>query len=115
MADRRPRPLVRAGLTACLAGLIAAASACAPPAPATQPAGLDLAGAARQVVADLSRQIAPSADTRLFVIDPMLDRASGQQTNASAHAESELRTALAEDLKGFSLLPFDRTGEAQAR
>ena len=47
------------------------------PAPA---ADLDLQGAARQLAADLAQQVGTGGGARTVVIDPLLDRATGQQT-----------------------------------
>ena len=49
-----------------------------------------------------------------MVIDPIRDRASGQQTGVSVRLESDLAPALAA-VKGITLLPFDSTGASKAR
>jgi hypothetical protein len=48
------------------------------------------------------------------VIDPIRDRASGQQTGVSVRLESDLSPALAA-VKGMTVLPFDSTGASKAR
>lgn len=98
--------------------LIAAAAAVAcssPPTPAPEPAGpLSAKGAAEQIAKDFEKQLGASTTTRTVAIDPIRDRASGQQTGVSVRLESELAPALTA-LKGISLLAFDSTGAAKSR
>ena len=81
---------------------------------APAPAGLDAKGAAQQIARDFAQQLGASATARTVVIDPIRDRASGQQTGVSVRLEAELSPALAA-VKGFTLLPFDSTGASKAR
>lgn len=86
------------------------------PKPAPRPvAELDLKGAARQIAADLAQQIGAGSASRTLVIDPLLDRATGQQTGVSARLEAEVAPALATAIKGLTILPFDSDGAAKAR
>ena len=92
--------------------IVAAALGCAKQAPT--PAVLDAKGAAQQIARDFAQQLGATATTRTVVIDPIRDRASGQQTGVSVRLESELSPALAA-IKGMTLLPFDSTGASKAR
>ena len=75
----------------------------------------DLKAAARQLATDLASQIASSSGARTLVIDPLLDRATGQQTGASAKFQEEMAPALTSAIKGLTILPFDADGAAKAR
>jgi hypothetical protein len=92
--------------------IVAAALGCAKQAPT--PAVLDAKGAAQQIARDFAQQLGATATTRTVVIDPIRDRASGQQTGVSVRLESELSPALAA-IKGMTVLPFDSTGASKAR
>ena len=84
--------------------------------PAAAPAGeLDLKAAVEQIATDLAQQIGPGGQSRTVVIDPLLDRATGQQTGASAQLESELAPALTGTMKGLTILRFDSDGAAKSR
>src|SRR5436190_4846950 len=90
------------------------------PAPAPQaapaPVGdLDLKAAAQQIAGDLGRQIGPGSDMRTLVIDPMLDRATGQQTGVSLRLQNELNNLLGTSIVGVKVLPFDADGATQSR
>jgi len=96
------------------------AVACVPPKKtATEtpaPAGdLDLKGASEQVAKDLASQIGASAAPRTLVIDPILDKASGQQTGASMRVEQEVGPALTNAAKNVNIVPFNSDGAAQSR
>jgi outer membrane protein OmpA-like peptidoglycan-associated protein len=82
------------------------------PVPKAEP---DLKAAARQLASDLASQIASSGGARTLVIDPLLDRATGQQTGASAKFQEEMGPALTAAIKGLTILPFDADGAAKAR
>jgi hypothetical protein len=83
------------------------------PAPAPTPVGdLDAKGAALQIARDFEKQLGATA--RTVAIDPIRDRASGQQTGVSVRLESELSPALGA-LKGITMLPFDSSGASKAR
>jgi outer membrane protein OmpA-like peptidoglycan-associated protein len=98
-----------------LIGLVAQIS-CAKPAPAPAPAGdPDLKAAAQQLATDLSQQIGAGGPARTMVVDPILDRATGQQTGASQRLEAELAPALTSSIKGLSILPFDGEGASKTR
>ena len=108
---------VRLARLAVVAALAAAAISCQPkvkkyPAPVGEP---DLKAAARQLAADLAQQIGAGGGARTLVIDPLLDRATGQQTGASAKFQDEMAPALTAAIKGLSILPFDADGAAKAR
>jgi hypothetical protein len=94
--------------------LIATAAGCAKhPVAAPAPVGdLDARGAAQQIAHDFEKQLGTAA--RTVVIDPIRDRASGQQTDVSVKVESELSPALAA-VKGITMLPFDGPGVSKAR
>lgn len=86
------------------------------PTPAPAPAGeLTLKTAVQQVAGDLAKQIGTVAGARTLIIDPLLDRASGQQTGGSMRVESELGPALGDSIRGLTILPFDSEGTAKAR
>lgn len=94
---------------------IVAQLSCAQPAPAPAPAGdLDLKAAAQQVANDLAQQIG-AGGARTMVVDPILDRATGQQTGASASVESELSPALSTAARSFTILPFDADAASRTR
>jgi len=92
--------------------IVAVVLGCAKQAPT--PAALDAKGAAQQIARDFAQQLGAAATTRTVVIDPIRDRASGQQTGVSVRLESDLSQALAA-IKGMTLLPFDSTGASKAR
>jgi outer membrane protein OmpA-like peptidoglycan-associated protein len=94
---------------------IVAQLSCAKPTPAPAPAGdLNLKAAAQQVATDLAQQVG-TGGTRTMVVDPILDRATGQQTGASARVEAELSPALSTAIKGLTILPFDADGASKTR
>jgi outer membrane protein OmpA-like peptidoglycan-associated protein len=102
----------RATVTVALS--LAIASACAKPKPATPaPDDLNLQGAAQFVAGDLARQLSPGE--RTLVIDPLIDRTSGQQTGVSAQVEEAIRPALSQSLKNVTLLPFDADNAGKSR
>jgi outer membrane protein OmpA-like peptidoglycan-associated protein len=83
---------------------------------APKPVGeLDLKGAASQIATDLGKQIGTGGGARTVVIDPLLDKATGQQTGVSAGLEAELAPALTAAIRGLTILPFDSTGAAKSR
>ena len=89
---------------------------CAKSAPQTAPGDeLDLSAAVKRVANDLAQQLGPAAESRTLVIDPLLDHATGQQTNVSARVEEEIRPALAAGLKGVTIVPFNGEGAAKSR
>lgn len=88
----------------------------AKPAVAPKPVGeLDIKGAAQQIATDLAQQIGAGGTARTLVIDPILDRATGQQTGVSARLEAEVLPALTSAIKGLTVLPFNAEGAAKAR
>jgi outer membrane protein OmpA-like peptidoglycan-associated protein len=107
----------RACMAAGVAGLVVVGpSACKPKATRPSPtADMDLKAAARQLSADLAQQIGAGGGARTLVIDPLLDRATGQQTGASSRFQEEMAPALTAAIKGLSILPFDADGAAKAR
>jgi outer membrane protein OmpA-like peptidoglycan-associated protein len=75
---------------------------------------LDLKGAAERIVREVAEQFG-GAGTRIITIDPMLDRATGQQTGVTRALEAEVGPAIAEHLPAATLVPFNGEGAAQAR
>jgi outer membrane protein OmpA-like peptidoglycan-associated protein len=75
---------------------------------------VDLPAAASFVAKDLAGQVGTAGRARNFVIDPLLDKATGQQTGVSGRVEQELRTALGTAMPGATILPFDATGVEQS-
>lgn len=68
-----------------------------------------LEGAASQLASDLARQLGPARPGTL-AIDPLLDRTTGQQTNASLRAQVEVSRALAGAMKDVTIEPFGKLG-----
>jgi outer membrane protein OmpA-like peptidoglycan-associated protein len=116
MAGRAARSARRpAVVSLALVGAVLTAIGCQPkvkPVPKAEP---DLEAAARQLAADLASQIGGSGGARTLVIDPLLDRATGQQTGASAKFQEAMAPALTAAIKGLTILPFDADGAAKAR
>ena len=95
---------------------LVAQMSCAKPTPAPAPAGdPDLKAATQQIATDLAQQIGGGAQARTMVVDPILDRATGQQTGASQRVETELSPALTSSVKGLSIIPFDGDGASKTR
>jgi outer membrane protein OmpA-like peptidoglycan-associated protein len=98
----------------------AALFACTPPKPAPPPpepvpvGDLDIKGAAEQIAKDLAQQVSAATLTRTLVIDPILDRATGQQTGVSSSFETAMGPALAAQ-QGMNVLRFDTEGAANSR
>src|SRR5688572_25156525 len=87
-------------VTVAIAALVLAA--CPKNAATPAPAGdLDLSGAAQQIAKDLSQQLTARSEGRVLVIDPILDKATGQQTGASARVETALGPALTSAIRGL--------------
>jgi outer membrane protein OmpA-like peptidoglycan-associated protein len=76
----------------------------------TSGADLDLPAAIKQLASDLARQIRGGAGARTAVIDPIIDRATGQQTAASQRVEQEVGPALTSAVNGLKLFPFNSQG-----
>lgn len=71
----------------------------------TQPG---LAEAAGVLAGDLARQLGPQLrESELLVIDPILDRATGQRTGATLRLQEELRDSLAAELPEVELTGLD--------
>jgi outer membrane protein OmpA-like peptidoglycan-associated protein len=86
-----------------------------PPAPTPPPAGeLDLAGATQQIARDLGQQVGAAAEARTLVIDPMLDRATGQQTGVSLRVQEALGPAVTASVRGVQILEFNAEGAAKS-
>src|SRR5439155_4045062 len=83
-----------------------------PPAPVA-PEDLNLQGAIKFIAEDLARQLGPGE--RTLVIDPLLDRTSGQQTGASSQVEQAIKAALPQTFQNLTILPFDADGAAKSR
>ena len=95
-------------------------SACGPKVPPPQPVAVvkpaddvDLKGAATYLASDLAKQIGPAGRARKVAVDPLLDRATGQQTGVSARVESELEMALAAEMKDVMVVPLNGEGVEQ--
>jgi|SoiMethySBSTD1v2_1073268.scaffolds.fasta_scaffold68189_5 outer membrane protein OmpA-like peptidoglycan-associated protein len=88
----------------------------APPPPPPAPVGeRDLKGAAVDIAKDLAQQIGQGSQTRTLVIDPLLERTTGQQTQTTERVERELTPALSAALAGVALVPFDAEGASKSR
>ena len=114
-----PTALVSRITTLIVLAVVLSPFGCAPAAPPPPPApvgDIDLKGAAQQIATDLAKQITPGP-ARGVVIDPVLDRNSGQQTGVSARVEAALAPALtaAGASKNLSVLQFTGDGAASAR
>jgi outer membrane protein OmpA-like peptidoglycan-associated protein len=104
------------------AATLALLTRCAPPPPPPTPepepvpvGDLDIKGAAAHIVREFAEQFVAVAGTRIITIDPMLDRATGQQTGVTRILEAEVGPAIAEHLPAATLVRFDGEGAAQAR
>ena len=74
-----------------------------------------LARSVDNISRDLSRQLARSPDSkRQLIVDPMLDRGTGQQTNGAQKVEQLLVEKLAARLEGVEIVPFDAKTAAEA-
>lgn len=93
-------------------GCAAQSAAPKPPAPTGE---ADLKVAMAQIAADLAQQLGAGTTARTLVIDPILDRATGQQTGGSMRVENELNPALAGAIKSLTILRFDGDGAAKSR
>ena len=114
MKDYLIRPL-RAGCLLALTLLVAGCPKSTPQVAAPAPGEGDLAAAAQAIANDLARQVGTGSASRTLVIDPMLDRQTGQQTAASARVEEAIRPALAGAIRGVTVLPFNADGAAKSR
>lgn len=102
-------------LVALAAAGCAATPAPAPaPAPAPTPPDAALGVAVQRMAADLASQLGAGAG-RTVVVDPMIDKTTGQQTELSQRVQDAMLPALSTSLKDASILPFDATNEARAR
>jgi outer membrane protein OmpA-like peptidoglycan-associated protein len=110
--SRRATRLV-AILSVTTVGLLGCAKSVPPP--AAKAGELHMKDAVEQIANDLAHQIGPGAVARSLVIDPILDRASGQQTGASARLQQEIEPVLAATIKGLTILRFDGEGAAKSR
>ena len=88
---------------------------CAKKSASTAPVDLTLQQAVDQTAKDLSKQLAPSSDTRTLVVDPFVDRSSKQATHASQRVEEALKPAIATTLHNMTVVPGDRTSGQDAR
>jgi outer membrane protein OmpA-like peptidoglycan-associated protein len=102
-------------LRAITVGLAVIVLAACPKKAATPAGELDLNGAAQFVAKDLAQQVTLRADDRTLVIDPLLDRATGQQTGASAKVETAVGPALSAAIRGLTLIPFEGDSVGKAR
>lgn len=112
--------MIRHGLLLAVVTVSTALGACAsaPPQPIPQPpapvAGdLDLPGAVYAIVDDLARQ-ARTTTNRTAVVDTFVDRATGQQTDATARFEQTLAPALSASVQRLTVAPFDSAGAGRA-
>lgn len=86
-----------------------------PPPPEPVPVGdMDLKTAADFVAKDLAQQVSASTVSRTLAIDPIIDRATGQQTGISMSVEAAVGPALSAQ-KGITVLRFDSEGAANSR
>src|SRR5262245_7902189 len=112
-------PIVRLATALMIA---AVAWSCGPKAPPQtqvvqpQPVGeADLKRAVDDIAKDLAMQIGRGAQPRTAVIDPLLERATGQQTLSTRRVQEELAPALSGALTGVTFVPFDADGAAKSR
>lgn len=86
-------------------------------APKTAPAAseLTLQSAVEQMTKDMASQLRSTSGNRITVIDPIIDRTTGQQTLASARVEQELGPALSAAIKGVRLVQFDEDGASTSQ
>lgn len=68
---------------------------------------IPLARSVDTVTRDLSRQLAKSDTKRRLMVDPMLDRGTGQQTKGAQAVEQLLLARLATRLQNVEIVPFD--------
>ena len=101
-------------LLSALAGCASAPAPAPAPTPAAAPTDAALADAVQRMAADLASQLGAGA-ARSVVVDPMIDKATGQQTELSQRVQGVLVPALTTALKDATILPFDATNEAKAR
>lgn len=85
------------------------------PEPPVAPVDPDLYAAVAYLAEDLAVQISPRSEATVLVIDPILDRTTGQQTGASIRLEQALGTALTDSIKGLSLMRFDSESVSRSR
>lgn len=89
-------------------------SACYPK-PAVLGDGVTLAEAAKHVAADLTHQIGFSLSSQTFVVDPMLDSRTGQQTEGVLQVQATVVAAFTQQAKGLSRREFTAEGIAGAK
>lgn len=95
--------------------LVLLVGGCVKPRPEAPP-NPDLAAAVEFLTGDLAAQLGPRPPgSGVLVIDPILDRATGQQTGASQRLEEELGRALTEAVPQLELTEFDGEGVARSR
>jgi outer membrane protein OmpA-like peptidoglycan-associated protein len=80
-----------------------------------RPGEFDLKAATAAIAKDLSQQLGKGTQTRAMVIDPLLERSTGQQTLTTRRVQEELAAALATGLTGVTILPFNSDGAAKSR
>lgn len=105
--DRSPDRPAGPGLAALAALAALALWGCPEPQAPPPPTDPDLSAAVRFLADDLAHQLGPRSRSPVLVIDPILDRATGQQTGASAQLEEELGRALTAAIPGLELMEFD--------
>lgn len=88
-------------------GLAACASTPKPETKPQDPNNVDLKGAAGQVAEDIAKQLGSNRN-RAILVDPLLDRTTGQQTAASQRAQTELVTAMTASMKGATVEPLQK-------
>jgi outer membrane protein OmpA-like peptidoglycan-associated protein len=76
---------------------------------------LDISGAAKVLAVDLGSQVGAGTTERIVVVDPVLDRVTGQQTVLSAQLDSAITSAIATSVKGAKVLPFNAESAKNAR
>jgi outer membrane protein OmpA-like peptidoglycan-associated protein len=112
---RVPRRAHLAHFAPALGVLMLILAGCVKPRPEAPP-NPDLAAAVEYLTDDLAAQLGPRPPgSGVLVIDPILDRATGQQTGASQRLEEELGRALTEAVPQLELTAFDGEGVARSR
>lgn len=95
-------------------GVIALLVGCAP-APKRPEGQLTLDGAATHMVADFAHQLGFFLGKKTYVIDPMIDGRTGQQTQGSVQGEKAFDIALSKKLPAMERLPFNEEGIARSK
>ena len=83
-----------------------------PQAPSTE---LTLDQAAQHLVADIAHQLGFFLGKKTYVIDPMIDSRTGQQTEGSLQAEKAFDAAMLAKVPSMTRIPFDSQGVQKSK